>query len=59
MSKRSEIIEPYEWNKARKVGPVYSKALGWIDIGHALGNDITSLLMDFRRAGRARKNTIK
>ena len=49
MSKRSDIIEPYEWTSDRRTGLVYSEVLGWIDIGHAQGIDITSLLADFRK----------
>lgn len=40
MSKRSDIIEPYEWTSNRRTGLVYSEVLGWIDIGHAQGRDI-------------------
>lgn len=49
MSKRSDIIEPYEWTNDRRTGLVYSEVLGWIDIGHAQGTDIISLLADFRK----------
>lgn len=49
MSKRSDIIEPYEWTNDRRTGLVYSEILGWIDIGHAQGTDIISLLADFRK----------
>ena len=44
MSKRDDIIEPNEWVKERKTGLVYSEILGWIDIGHAQGNDIKLLM---------------
>lgn len=49
MSKRSDIIEPYEWTSNRRTGLVYSEILGWIDIGHAQGHDIKKLLADFRK----------
>ena len=49
MSKRSDIIEPYEWTNDRRTGLVYSEVLGWINIGHAQGTDIISLLADFRK----------
>lgn len=48
MSKRSDIIEPYEWTGNRRSGLVYSEILGWIDIGHAQGTDIIALLAEFR-----------
>jgi hypothetical protein len=48
MSNRSDIIEPYEWTENRRGGLVYSEILGWVDIGHAQGTDITALLNDFR-----------
>ncbi|MGL4723948.1 MAG: hypothetical protein ACRCWW_05505 [Scandinavium sp.] len=44
MSKRSDIIEPYEWGPTTKTGLVYSEILGWIDLGHAQGNDISALV---------------
>ncbi|MFE8102520.1 hypothetical protein RBA71_13635 [Brenneria goodwinii] len=55
MSKRSEVIEPCDWTSNRKTGLVYSNVLGWIDIGHAQGTDIISLLAEFRtgEAGKA------
>lgn len=55
MSNRNEIIEPYEWDRNRRNGLVYSNVLGWIDLGHAQGTDIRNLLADFRR-GEAGKD---
>lgn len=49
MSKRSDIIDPTEWTAGRKYGLVYSEVLGWIDLGHAQGDDIKALLSDFRQ----------
>ncbi|MCL2894570.1 hypothetical protein [Brenneria tiliae] len=43
MSKRSDIIDPAEAPRAG-YGLVYSEVLGWIDLGHATGGDIRSLL---------------
>lgn len=48
MSKRDDIIEPYEWTNSRKTGLVYSEILGWIDIGHAQGTDIRELIAKIR-----------
>ncbi|MDX6018868.1 hypothetical protein SIL08_00970 [Scandinavium sp. V105_16] len=44
MSKRSDILEPSEWISTKRTGLVYSEVLGWIDLGHAQGGDITKLL---------------
>lgn len=48
MSKRSDIIKPENANIA-KYGLVYSEILGWIDLGHAQGNDIRSILEQMRQ----------
>lgn len=42
MSKRSEIIEG-RMAKAATSGLVYTEVLGWVDLGHAQGNDIKNL----------------
>lgn len=46
MSKRSDILEPSEWTNTKKYGLVYSEILGWIDLGHAQGDDIRRLRED-------------
>lgn len=43
MSKRSDIIDPSAAPTA-DFGLVYSEVLGWIDLGHAYGDDIRNLL---------------
>ncbi|NEG63545.1 hypothetical protein GQQ23_14525 [Pantoea agglomerans] len=48
MSKRSEIIDPSEYRKGVS-GLVYTELAGWIDLGHALGGDITKALAKFSR----------
>ncbi|HAT1513686.1 TPA: hypothetical protein I8W54_002000 [Morganella morganii] len=42
MSKRDDIIDGK--NYGRKYGLIYTEVLGWIDLGHAQGNDIRELL---------------
>lgn len=48
MSKRKHIIDPWVPGK-KEYGLVYSEILGWIDLGHALGDDITDCLMQMER----------
>ncbi|WP_039054753.1 hypothetical protein [Enterobacter sp. Bisph1] len=43
MSKRSDIIDGQDAYIA-KYGLIYTELLGWIDLGHAQGNDIKKLL---------------
>ncbi|MCR0998779.1 hypothetical protein I6G37_09280 [Serratia rubidaea] len=53
MSKRSDIIEPpAEFGK--KIGLIYTEVLGWIDLGHALGHDIQTLLAQFQQGERSK-----
>ncbi|EPK6623488.1 hypothetical protein RKK60_000909 [Enterobacter hormaechei] len=47
MSSRSDIIGADEWQVTTRSGLVYSEVLGWIDLGHARGEDISLLLADF------------
>ncbi|MCX8959441.1 hypothetical protein [Erwinia psidii] len=54
MSKRSEIIDPSEYRKG-VTGLMYTELLGWIDLGHALGGDITRTLSKFRQGEMSRK----
>jgi len=55
MSKREDIIEPHNWTNTTRYGLVYSEVLGWIDIGHAQGTDIYTLLDDFRMGEASNK----
>lgn len=41
MSSRSDIIGADEWQVTTRSGLVYSEVLGWIDLGHARGEDIS------------------
>ncbi|SEQ78922.1 hypothetical protein SAMN05216522_106214 [Rosenbergiella nectarea] len=43
MSKRSEIIDG-KYAASQKKGLVYTEVLGWVDLGHAQGDDIRNLL---------------
>ncbi|MCU5774457.1 hypothetical protein N5923_16080 [Erwiniaceae bacterium BAC15a-03b] len=43
MSKRSDIIDGRDASTA-KYGIVYTEVLGWVDLGHAQGTDIRTLL---------------
>lgn len=47
MSKRSDIINPAQAPRVA-YGLVYSEILGWIDLGHAVGDDIRKLLWQMR-----------
>lgn len=52
MSQRHEIIEGDKaWNSPR--GLVYTEVLGWIDLGHARGDDIRTLMWKFNRGEAA------
>lgn len=42
MSKRSDIIDG-RTSSDRKYGLIYTEVLGWIDLGHAQGDDIRTL----------------
>ncbi|EGT4354494.1 TPA: hypothetical protein JD203_10640 [Cronobacter sakazakii] len=46
MSKREDIVDG-KLSSGLKYGLVYTEVLGWIDLGHAQGNDIRKLLRDF------------
>ena len=48
MSKREEIIDPLA-PREKEYGLVYSEVLGWIDLGHASGEDITDCLGQMAR----------
>lgn len=48
MSERKDIIDGKEAPYARK-GLVYTEVLGWIDLGHAQGNDIRAIMDKIRR----------
>lgn len=43
MSKRSEIVDG-RTSSDRNYGLIYTEVLGWIDLGHAQGDDIRTLL---------------
>ncbi|PWW10129.1 hypothetical protein [Mangrovibacter plantisponsor] len=43
MSKRSDIVDGRDSNNL-KYGLIYTEILGWVDLGHAQGNDIRKLL---------------
>lgn len=43
MSKRSDIIDPSD-APVKASGLVYSEVIGWIDLGHARGDDIRAVL---------------
>ncbi|MFX2609523.1 hypothetical protein [Enterobacter mori] len=42
MSKRSEIIDG-KFAETEKYGLIYTEVLGWVDLGHAQGDDIEKL----------------
>ncbi|MBN3218289.1 hypothetical protein [Pectobacterium polaris] len=46
MSKRSEIVDGLPASSS-KSGLIYTEVLGWIDLGHAQGDDIRMLLPQF------------
>lgn len=48
MSKRHEIIEPPSV-LGTTTGLIYTRVLGWVDLGHALGRDIQDLLAQFQQ----------
>jgi hypothetical protein len=48
MSKRSDIIDGRDASTA-KYGIVYTRVLGWVDLGHAQGTDIRDLLRQISR----------
>ncbi|MGG7446150.1 hypothetical protein ACQ3G7_08730 [Kosakonia oryzendophytica] len=49
MSTREEILDPSKyWSESGiKKGLLYSEVLGWLDMGHARGNDIKKLMDSF------------
>ncbi|AVJ19257.1 hypothetical protein HF675_03440 [Serratia sp. JUb9] len=47
MSKRSEIIDGYKASTANR-GLIYTEVLGWIDLGHARGDDVKKLMGKLR-----------
>ncbi|EOL8988232.1 hypothetical protein ACM92P_002768 [Cronobacter dublinensis] len=51
MSKREDIVDG-KLSASLKYGLIYTEVLGWIDLGHAQGNDIRKLLAQFE-AGEA------
>ncbi len=52
MSKRNEIIDGARSATARG-GLVYTEVLGWIDPGHARGDDIRILMAKFKQGEAA------
>ncbi|WP_026042474.1 DUF4056 domain-containing protein [Pantoea sp. A4] len=46
MSSRNDIIDGYHAPTARR-GLIYTEVLGWIDMGHARGDDIRTLMKKF------------
>ncbi|MDU4092659.1 MAG: DUF4056 domain-containing protein [Pantoea sp.] len=48
MSERKDVIDP-QAPGTKKHGLVYSEVLGWIDLGHARGGDITDCLWQMER----------
>ncbi|QKJ85271.1 hypothetical protein PMPD1_0290 [Paramixta manurensis] len=48
MSKRIDIIDPTIYTPNSR-GLIYTEVLGWIDLGHALGNDIRDILFQFQK----------
>ncbi|MGD8206258.1 hypothetical protein ACQE3Y_19505, partial [Pantoea sp. FN0305] len=48
MSKRKDIIDP-QASGTKEYGLIYSEVLGWIDLGHARGGDITDCLGQMER----------
>ncbi|ELY2742604.1 hypothetical protein SMC28_003282 [Cronobacter turicensis] len=51
MSKREDIVDG-RLSASLKYGLIYTEVLGWIDLGHAQGNDIRKLLAQLE-AGEA------
>ncbi|MBW7981089.1 hypothetical protein [Enterobacillus tribolii] len=54
MSKRSEIIDGSKAAGSRS-GLIYTKVLGWVDLGHAQGTDIRNILGQIERGERSGK----
>ncbi|MFD1801110.1 hypothetical protein ACFSFZ_02705 [Mixta tenebrionis] len=54
MSKRTEIIDGSK-AATEKYGLVYTEVLGWIDLGHAQGTDIQTLLRDIHHGESLRE----
>ncbi|MDR3105690.1 MAG: hypothetical protein LBU96_14750 [Yokenella regensburgei] len=52
MSKRSDIIDG-KFAETEKYGLIYTEVLGWVDLGHAQGNDIEKLLFDMTMGERS------
>lgn len=48
MSKRSDIIDG-RYVDTQKVGLIYTEVLGWVDLGHARGDDVRDLLIEMAR----------
>jgi len=57
MSKREDIIDPdkYRSGQQPREGLIYSEVLGWIDLGHARGDDIRAVLNQFTSGERSGK----
>lgn len=57
MSKRTDIIDGADAKNAGK-GLVYTEVLGWVDLGHARGDDIKKYLTQWMLVKLPRKNTM-
>lgn len=57
MSQREEIIDTSRLSSENGVrhGMIYSEVLGWLDMGHARGDDIRNLMMQFSTGESARQ----
>lgn len=55
MSKRSEIIDGYKASTANR-GLIYTEVLGWIDLGHARGDDVKKLMGKLREGEASGKS---
>ncbi|WLI75620.1 hypothetical protein Q5705_13575 [Kosakonia sp. H02] len=58
VSTREEILDPSKyWSESGiKGGLLYSEVLGWLDMGHARGDDIQQLMARFAAGEASGKN---
>lgn len=54
MSKRSDIMDG-KYAVTSKAGLIYTEVLGWVDLGHARGDDIRELLRQMATGESSKK----
>lgn len=57
MSKREDILDSSKFSSEKEIrhGLIYSEILGWLDMGHARGDDIRNLMAQFSQGESSNK----